>query len=437
MKPRQKIITFALAVLPLLVGCTAYQPDNPENSMSSEISGEVSAAPFDPASNTADPATPNLQYLGSHDPLKTDAYKLYIKNYTVESSESVIEWEHVTESRLADRLSERISSDLSPDLCDKIDNSLPYLSKKNLYEDLTDYIDITAPQWAPYADYITGSGGARYFYPTNIAVSPYVLLYSRKGISALGGSDPLTLLRSGEWTINTLKSAVNNKSSMIGGRMIAENFLASYGTELFSIDESGKITSGLHSEKFTEAAAFIAANYAASDPSRSSDLLKNDIETLQSGGYAFLSITEDDLKYIRREYPAGDLEIVPFPRSDDAQMQYYYAVSEGYLVPKRAKNIRGAASFINCARIAAYSDETRYDGLSEQDKQTLSEIHSAKLSQLVFDNNYCLDDDANSATREIISAIYSNGKTVPLDEYIKSVEAPILKSIEEINRNTE
>ncbi len=438
-KAKQIIMIAALALMPLIVGCSNGGTDVSYRNTLSEYSTESSAEPFDTVNSYSDTNDPNLQYLGSQDLTKSPAYELYMKNYAQNIDGNVIEWERVSPSFLAERLSERISSDLSPDLCDKIDNSLPYLSKKNLYEDLTEYIDITAPQWESYAEYISASaaGKGRYFYPTSITASPYVLLYSKSRLSRYGVDDPLTLWHNGEWTLGTIEQAFAGYH-VIGGSALAENFLASSGTSLFTIERNGKVTSNLHTESFARSAAFVAAN--CTQDSSSTYHFADGIGSLQSGEYLFLSITESELEQIRHDYPESDFEIVPFPRSDSADKHYYYATAEGFLVPKRAKNIKAAASFINCSRIAAqtYTTPSGSTNLSDTDIQTLSEIRSADLSQLVFDTNRCLDSDANSSVGSIFLLIYTYGDDrQSLEEFIKKVEVPILKSISEINQNTE
>lgn len=431
MKLRHIIMISILAVLPVISGCSSGT--DAAGSGLSGYSDISSAVPFDMTGGTAAVDTPKLQYLGSQDLTGTAAYELYIKNFALSSDDTggaVIEWERVSSDNLANRLTERISSDMSPDLCDKISNSLPYLTKRNVYEDLTEYIDITAPQWVPYAEYITGSGaGGRYFYPTSVTVSPYVLLYRKSAFLNYNTGDPLTLWQNSEWTMSALRQTLG-ANSLIGGSAIAENILASLGISLFSVDKKGKVTSNLHSESFADSAAFIA-EYAADRQIG----LKNGIEALQSGEYLYLSINSSELSAIRRDYPDIDFETVPFPRGDNADEYYYYAQAEGYLVPKHAKNIKGAASFINYSRIADSTDDTADNAcLSENDISTLSALRSIDLSQAVFDTNYCLDNEANSAAAAIFAEMYSNGgDRNSLDEFIRTIEAPVLKSISEIN----
>lgn len=438
MKAKQIIMIAALAFMPLIVGCSGDGTDESYRNTPSEYSTESSAEPFDTVNSYSNTNDPNLQYLGSQDLTNSPAYELYIRSYAQNSGGNVIEWERVSPENLAERLSERISSDLSPDLCDKIDNSLPYLSKKNLFEDLTGYIDITAPQWESYAEYINASGGGkgRYFYPTSITASPYLLMYSKSRISRYGITDPLTLWHNGEWTLGTIEQAFGGYH-VIGGSALTENFLASSGTSLFTIERNGKVTSNLHTEGFAKSAAFVAVNCAKNGGY--SYRFTDGIESLQNGEYLFLSITQSELERVRRDYPESDFEIVPFPRSDSADKHYYYATAEGYLVPKRAKNIKAAASFINFSRIAAQTNESKgSSSLSETDIQTLSEIHSADLSQLVFDTNRCLDSDANSSVSSIFLLIREFGDDQQLmEEFIKQIEVPILKSISEINQTTE
>ncbi|MDE7230651.1 MAG: extracellular solute-binding protein, partial [Oscillospiraceae bacterium] len=370
MKIKQKIMIAVLAFLPILGGCSADSISGSNDKASAEYSEGSSAVPFDIVSEPFTADTPNLQYLGSTDLAKTPAYELYIKNYAQNIDGSIIEWEHVSPEKLAERLSERISSDLSPDLCDKLDNSFPYLANKNIYEDLTKYIDITAPQWESYAEFITSSGvggNGRYFYPTTITVSPYVLLYKKSAFERYSTDDPLTLWHNGEWTFSAMERSLGGGTA-IGGSSLAENLLAASGVSLFTVDRNGKVTSNLHSEGFADSAAFIASN-CGSEGQTHSYYLQSGIESLQSGKYVYLSITESELNKVRRDYPQADYEIVPFPRSDSADKQYYYAAAEGYLVPKRAKNIKAAASFINCSRIAAQTNgiSSKTSNLTETD----------------------------------------------------------------------
>ncbi len=438
-KAKQIIMIAALALMPLIAGCSNGGADASYRNTSSEYSTESSAEPFDTKNSYSDTNDPKLQYLGSQDLTKSPAYELYMKNYAQNADGNVIEWERVSPGFLAERLSERISSDLSPDLCDKIDNSLPYLSKKNLFEDLTEYIDITAPQWESYAEYISVSGGGkgRYFYPTTITASPNVLLYSKSKVSRYGITDPLTLWHNKDWTFGTIEQAFGGYH-VISGSALAENFLASSGTSLFTIERNGKVSSNLHTENFAKSAAFVAAN--CTQIGGNSYHFTDGIGAIQSGECLFLSITQSELERVRRDYPDSDFEIVPFPRSDSADKHYYYATTEGYLVPKRAKNIKAAASFINFSRIAAQTYETSPGStdLSDADIQTLSEIRSADFSQLVFDTNHCLDSDANSSVGSIFTLIYTYGDDRQLmEEFIKKLEVPVVKSISEINQSTE
>jgi len=71
----------------------------------------------------------------------------------------------------------------------------------------------------------------------------------------------------------------------------------------------------------------------------------------------FMCTDERTLGELRTLSPSFNVGIVPFPQFDSDGTYYVRAVSEGFLVPKGAKNIRNAASFINCSRIAETSDD--------------------------------------------------------------------------------
>ena len=434
MKIKQRIALLTLLAAVILSGCSAegqssssYEYFGIENEQS-----DSQNVPFDIMTGTPAPDTPYLQYLGSLELTETKAAKLYLENYADGLGGAVISVEYVRPERLAARLSERISADLSPDLCDKLASSYPYLMSKNLYEDLTAYIDLTAPQWDDYSAYIDSLsiGGARYFYPTSLTVSPNVLLYDRRTFSRLGLPDPAQLWQNGSWTRSEMSRYLEYAPG-IGGESVLENFLAGSGLSLITAD-SGSFALRLNEEAFAKTALFVNENYF--------DVysLDNALPLPNAEYLSFVSVNDEKLAEIRLAYPDGDFAVVPYPADEEADSPAYLALSEGFLVPKRAKNIKGAASFINCSRIAAENDEqsASQSGLPDSDIEILTALRSDNAYPAVLIDSYCLDDASNELIKELISEICGNRSlSEEWDLIMRDYGSPLFRAVSDVNES--
>ncbi|MCH5205842.1 MAG: extracellular solute-binding protein [Oscillospiraceae bacterium] len=434
MKARHWIAVCALLAVVIFVGCDAGNTNSTSTVGTSGLPiddpDESSDAPFDITTGTPMPDTPYLDYLGALDLESSEAAELYLKNYADGVSGKIISCEFVTSKNLASRLSERISADLSPDLCDRSDNSYPYLVSKNLYENLTTYIDIASPQWAEYYDYIISreTAGARYFYPTKVTVSPEVLIYNSTRFKQLGLEDPAELWKNGAWT-RAKMSQMLVAAPKIGGANVLENFLASSGISLVSADVNG-FAVRLNDDNFKKNALFVNENYTPVSDTGAAAIL--------SGECAFLSVNDVTLAQIRREYSAEELRIVPFPVDEEAEGIVYNTLSEGFLVPKRAKNIKGAACFINCSRIAAENSEqtASQTDLLPADIEMLKALRSNADLSAVSIGSYCLDNASNASIQELIGEIYTSPTlSEDWEQLAHDYGPPLVRAITEINEN--
>lgn len=396
---RKKGIAYTViiaAILAILVcGCSG-------ESQQSTAGGNISSVSVGKLNAAAEPDTPYLSYLGSRtDILDSDAYVLYSESCP-QSSGNLIEAEYINSSALADKLYERISSGRSPDLTDKPEEGIFQYMSQNYYEDLTDYIDITSPQWEEYAECINyyELGGSRYFFPEHISVSPKMLIYDAGIFEESGMEDPNELLEKGQWNWYTFEKLTRQfagkKRGAYGiiGDGIAECFISSTGARLFSRNESGKLVYCVSDENIAFAMEYMHGM---------SDILLNDThefgtEVFDGRSCAFVLADENYFRIVSEQFPERIIKAVPFPEDPSAECYYAAAETYGFLVPKGAKNIKGAASFINCGRIA---DE------NYGDEEDLLFYGQYELSP-VYGEFYCFDDETNAALRELLSQILSD-----------------------------
>lgn len=404
--PRSVGAALLCAAAALFGGCGNTLSDNDRASASSSVNAQASAladAAFSVPENMPPEQSCEITYFGSADIGR--AAELFAKN----SGGTVIS--EKSGGNYLEELSEKISSDNSPDLCDKVDNTYPYLISMNLYEDLTNYIDITSPQWTELTDVIERYSfkGARYFYPSEITVMPQFLIYEKTNYVKYGNlTDPEKLWRTGEWTWDAFEQGAQTiisdpygtADTLLCGAGVFDSFLASNGVQLF-LYNGNRYQNGLTVENADNVRQFISPyklTYADSF-----DAAKEMPHTV------FLSGDEKTLAELRKS--GLTVGAVPYPRSENADTYYCKAVSRGFLVPKGAKNIQSAASFINCSRIESVSEEHRAEanrrliesGLLRSDVEWLENLRgSARITPLLMDEN-CFDNDTNRALREVLT----------------------------------
>lgn len=416
----------------LLCGCRSssdgYSEPVVERTQSSAPEAPFSLTQSDPAiSQTAD-----ITYFGNRD--ISAAAELYTAN-----SGGAVKIESAGADYL-NKLSERINADNSPDLCDKTDNSYPYLMSVNLYEDLTNYIDITSPQWVGISDIIEQYSfrGGRYFYPTAVKIMPQLLLYDKSVFIQCGNvPDPEKLWLKGEWTWETFRqgaesiiaSPESTASLLVSGEKVFDNFLAAAGTPLFPRTGS-RFVNGFTSDSAARVNELLSA-YEVSY-SRVSDV------EAEISRAVFISGDEQTLAKLRGTGLA--VGAVPYPRDESSDEYCCKAVTEGFLVPKGAKNIPGAASFINYSRVAAISSEQQQkekkslieSGLLRSDTEWLETLRGSD-SKPVIVGAECFDSATNAAVGAIIGSVGKDAWEAAVAE-----NSPVIdKALEKINAAAE
>lgn len=420
---RKAVAAVLAAAVLLCCGC-----DNGSDSAfsvlsSSKAQSTVSEVAFTvPKASSSPEQSSDITYFGSKD--ISEISELYAKN-----SGGTVAIERAG-SGYMDVLSEKISADASPDLCDKVDNTYPYLISMNLYEDLTNYIDTTSPQWTDMTDVIERYSfkGGRYFYPTTVKVMPQFLIYVKSTYIQCGNiPDPEMLWRNNEWTWKSFSygansiilSAASSADTLISGGNVFDNLLASSGVPIFS-QSGGRFVNGLASENAGRVYDLLSP-YKLNHSSAVS--AEKDIQNA-----VFISGDENTLAKLRGTNLS--VGVVPYPRDESADKYYCKAVTDGFLVPKGAKNIQSAASFINCSRIADASAEHRekinkkftQSGLLRSDVEWLESLRgSAKMTPLLVDEN-CFDSAVNVDVRSLLTYDGGGSWNDALSEYSASID---------------
>lgn len=421
-----------------LCGCSGEKPQPDSSASTTPFSEEsVSTSAFDIPPENTNSETPYLTYLGTKTLDDSPALTEYKRIVGMSAEDLPITMLYTGGGSYEDRLSELIGADESPDLTDKRENTFPLLMSRNMYEDLSAYIDISAPQWTGYAKYIDyySFKNAHYFYPTTITAAPQFLLYDKMKFVQYNIPDPERLWERGDWTWSALSGSAEELREYvelpvtIGGARIFENMLAANGMPFIEKMENGQFMWNINSEKYVETEHFFFDNAC--------DSSLTDIRALTDGQTAFLSTDESALGKLRSLAPDLNIGIVPYPRTDGEVGKYAgKAVTEGFLVPKGAKNIRSAASFINCSRIVddgenarkAWHDEMKELGLLRSDTEWIELFRYGGYIAPVLVEGECLDKAANEAMRTLYASYDNAG-----DEYIGPDPSAIEKCIMNIN----
>lgn len=430
----KRIISAALCAAALIGLCSCSEgAPLPDETSEVEQTLDIVGNNFSPVP-TVKLETPVITYLGTGSVPQSSA-ELYRRTYAAQyfdassgqyvfpdGSGTLIVSRTVTEGQLPDELIASIQSDASPDLTDKLDNSYPYLMSRNIYEDLTAYMDMSSPQWVDMGEYVDRYefNGKHFYYPWDYTMSPQLLFYNRGLFEQYGIPDPAELIGEDNWTWETfledcrLFALADNNAVGLYGKDIAENFIASTGVMLIGRDENGKLMSNFSSEEVSRAAEWLGELA----PSVSGDCPESAAE---DGLAAFYSAD--------REYAdETELFFVPYPRDERAEKYFCRASTRGYLVPKGAKNVVGACCFINCCRLDIYgdvpeettfSDETGFvmgtsesgepqTGESETDinpADILIKLRNHDLFSGVADENRCFSEEINAVIDRMLDNI--------------------------------
>lgn len=324
------------------------------NTLDDDIKNPVNIEEFVEEDKTLE--NPNLTYFGFYDMRVAGDIKPGVKLFE-ETYGGKIDYLNCAWGERIDKLQVLIASGDSPDLVDKEDVTFPHLMSKNVYEDLTDYIDLSQPQWAGYETLVENFSwnGEHYYYPFTANAIPNCLIYDKGRFAEFGIEDPKELYEAGNWTWDTFRETMikfmDNQEGALGGvyGLLGNDIIISTGTPLIGIAD-GKITNNMSTPEVERATAFLMKLRKDGLTARGDGMWSNESEPLANGTVAFLGVGQWKITDFCKQYPEQEFGFVPYPRDPSADEYYYGSTNFGYMVPSGSKNVEGAAAFINIMR---------------------------------------------------------------------------------------
>ncbi len=365
----------------------------------------------------------------------------------------------------------------SPDLVRYDWPVFPYAISKNMYEPLDEYIDLNTPLWEGIADTVDSFAynGKHYYYPYRITTH-FALNYNKKVIAENNLADPYELYKEGKWTWDTFRQLLidwcNLDEDNIGiagdGGM---SFIATTGTPLIDVKSDGTIVNNINSPDVARAMQFCYELY------RSGLTYQGEFEgwvspqlwARNSERLLFLGMNPEWTYGAAAEEiqnPTGvendicgvptDFAFVPYPRDTEADKYYAPHDSFGYLVPKGAKNIKGAVDWMQLNRVYAtdagviataredavnptpvYYTEGKYKGRQkwqmvwdEQQYDLWQEMLDPQKFSFVFDDCNGFGDEMKTICDSILTApMYQGESWAQLSEENKGTIDSIINSI--------
>ena len=294
-----------------------------------------------------------------------------------------IEWIMTTNGyQFYEKLGTLIAADDSPDITTYEGMSMPFAVKKNMFEPIDDYFDLSDPMWADMMPYIEANiyEDKLYCVP-HCTFASYALNYNRKTFADNNLTDPYELYMNGEWTWDAWRQLMvdfcnidDNNIGFYATDTIATSFCNTTGKALIDRTPDGKIYNNLNDPDITRAVDFL------SELERSGVLYDNRYgswvapadwapisnEILFFGmepEWTYIAATEKMQNFPGVENDilntVSDFAFVPFPRDPQADEYYLSQWMFGYMVVKGAKNIEGAIDFIYCNRLYQIDENIR------------------------------------------------------------------------------
>lgn len=414
------------------------------NTLDDDINNPVDIDQF--VDNTKALDNPNLVYFSHYDARVAGDIKPGVKLFE-ETYGGKIDYVNVAWGERFDKLQMLISSDESPDLVDKEDASFPSLMAKNVYEDLTDYIDLSQPQWNGIETLVDNYEwkGRHYYYPFTVNALPNVLIYNKTLFDKYSLDDPKTLYEENNWTWDTFKEIMQKfvevNPDALGGvyGLLGVNFIITTGTPLIGA-EDGNIVNNFNDPNVERACQFLEGLRRESLAVRGEGMWSNETAPLTKGHTAFLGVGQWKITdYCKQTLKTGDeYGFVPYPRDPAADKYYYGSTNFGYMVPKGSKNVEGAAAFINIMRqcntdpeLQAVVKESIMNDkkYSEEQYQFMASFEAVENYDMVIDISAGFGTDfSNVIDTLMVNLAFEQGEEQKTWTQIKSEYNPVVEA---------
>lgn len=442
--------TTAPAATPATTTTTGTTADPDENAATDEKAKDIASADFAP-----DGKAGVVKFLGYYDiTTGSDQYLVF----QTEEWGGTIEYSSCSSGpAYFEKLGTLIAADDSPDLVTYEWLSFPGGMSKNMYEPLDDYIDYNTTLWADMKESIEDFAfdGKHYYYPYKIK-NYFALNYNRKTVEEAGLTDPMQLYKQGNWTWDTWREMMinfcNQDDTHVGYCSTSDvfsSFVATTGSNFVNVS-NGEITNNMNEANVTRAMEFVENLYRDGllYQKELGDWVSPELWAANADQILFLGM-EPEWCYSAAtdqiQNPAGvendifdkvsDFAFVPFPRDPNADKYYQAYDTFGYMVPKGAKNIKGAVDWIYCNRvyetdenvIAKVKEEYtnpeivtytsgKFEGQrkwqmmwDEEVYDMMMELRDPEKFSFSFDDAYGFSGDLSSTISNVIAEIIFNG----------------------------
>lgn len=329
---------------------------------------DVSNESFTPDGNSG-----KIVWLGYYDLMSDGSASEQYKIFTSETYGGEIEYVSCSSgAAYFDKLGTLIAADDSPDIVRYEWLSYPMGMNKNMYESVDGLIDIETPLWEDMSEIIEDFvyQGKHYYLPYRITPN-FAVNYNRKTILDAGLKDPYDLYLEGNWTWDTFRQLMidwcNMSDENIGycgtGGM---SLVATTGTPLIDVQSDGTILNNIDDANVMRAMEFASGLYrdGLTYQKEIGDWVSPELWADNSGRILFLGMGPEWTYSAASgavQNPTGvendicgvpsDFAFVPFPRDPSSDTYSIAYDTFGYMIPKGAKNIKGAVDWIQLNRV--------------------------------------------------------------------------------------
>lgn len=388
MKSIKRIMACCLA-LSMMAGFTACEEEGQQSTINPATSGgDAVVTTVDPDENAADDSGVKDIVNDMYTPDGNAGKVVYLCHYAIEGDQKgkeqckvftsemyggELEQISCTSLDVQDKLATLISSDESPDIAVKDVFLYPGNVSKGMFEPLDDLINLESPLWAGMKDVIESFTykGKHYYFPHRITTS-FALNYSQKTIDENNLDDPYELYVKGEWTWDAWRKIMTEfcdkdeeNMGFFATNTIVTSLIATTGVPFIDVKPTG-ITNNINNPSVTKAMSFYETLYrdGVCNGNELGSWVDPALWATNADKLLFLGM-EPEWTYIaateKIQNPSGvesdifntpsDFRFVPFPKDPDADAYYQAYDTYGFVIPKGAKNVKGAVDFINCFRV--------------------------------------------------------------------------------------
>ncbi len=212
------------------------------------------------------------------------------------------------------------------------------------------HLELSQPYWAEKLNRSITLAGEQYTaigaYDVNVLDLTYALVFNKELITKHGFTSPYELIRNGNWTTDSMLSMMTAVTSDINGdstmnasdswgflshpKMVAPNFWIGAGEMSILKDSDDHPTINMTSERFIDVfqKTFDITWEAGTwypDCNQSLDVPSDNVTIFSEGRALFMDVSLYHIEALRAM--EADFGIIPYPKYDEAQKEYYSRVS--------------------------------------------------------------------------------------------------------------